>query len=36
VGTYFVATAGKSREEQLPPGRSGISPIIFCGAERCR
>lgn len=36
VGTYFIATSGKTREEQLPPNRSGISPIIFCGAERCR
>ena len=37
VGTYFLATSGKgTREEQLPPTASSLSPILFCGADRCR
>ena len=37
VGTYFIATSTKTtREEQLPPTAAAVSPILFCGIERCR
>ncbi len=36
VGTYFLATAKNTREEALPPTGSALSPIVFCGIERCR
>jgi len=36
VGTYFLASSKSTREEPLPPTGSTISPILFCGIERCR
>lgn len=36
VGTYFLANGKTTREERLPPTGATVSPILFCGFERCR
>ena len=36
AGLLLANKKGDTREEQLPPNQSSVSPILFCGIERCR
>jgi hypothetical protein len=36
TGLILATKRTDTREEQLPPTRSNVGPIPFCGAERCR